>query len=81
MTDEERALHNSGKELASRSEEELHAELLQSFPGGKRWDGLTYELNRRASERQQKIARRTLWIAVATLGVAAAGVIVTLLAG
>ena len=72
--------HNSGAELASRTDAELERELAGSFPGGRRWEGLTYELARRGAAKQDRMLKWTL--AVSVLGVVAgiAGVVVTVLA-
>ena len=76
MSDE--PLHNSGAELEGRTEEELRAELRGSFPGGNRWQGLTYELNRRSSGRQETMIRWTLYAALAAVVVGIVGVLVAL---
>lgn len=72
--------HNSGAELASRTDGELKRELAGSFPGGGRWDGLTYELARRGAAKQDRLLKWTF--AVSVLGVLAsvAGVLMTVLA-
>jgi hypothetical protein len=74
MTVSDRApLHNSGAELSSRSDAELEQELKGSFPGGKRWEGITYELQRRAGRRQERLILWTLLAAVAAVVVGAIG--------
>jgi hypothetical protein len=72
-------IHNSGAELEGRPAEELRAELRGSFPGGKRWEGITYELSRRASERQEKMIRWTLYAALAAVLVGLLGIAVSVL--
>ncbi len=66
--------HNSGEELQSLTDEQIASQLKGSFPPGPRWQGLTYELNRRAAEKQEKLTRRTYWAAVVAVIVGVAGV-------
>jgi hypothetical protein len=66
-------IHNSGAELASLSDGQLQEQLLQNFPGGRRWQGLTYELQRRAGQKQERLIVWTLVTAVVSIfiGIAA----------
>ena len=73
----EKPLHNSGAELEERTDEELRAELRDSFPGGRRLDGLTYELSSRASRRQERMIRWTLYAALAAVAVGLVGVFIS----
>lgn len=75
----EKPIHNSGAELASRTIAELEAELEASFPGGSRWQGITYELQRRSASRQELLIRWTFGVSIASLLIGVVGVITTTL--
>ncbi len=75
----DKPIHNSGAELASRTNAELESELRGSVPGGLRWQGLTFELQQRATSRQERLIVCTFRVSLAALLVGVVGAMASIL--